>query len=257
VETLEISSLLKLPGFMKRMNWFLENRPDLAQEVSCHGLSGACERRLLSVVSPEMLKKILSKMLDTNEFLGDHGIRAVSKYHEKHPYLLQLDGHTHQIAYEPAESTSGLFGGNSNWRGPVWMPINFLLIESIQKFHHYLGDEFKVECPTGSGKWMTLWDVSMELSHRLISTFTRDSQGKRPVFGAEKKFQTDPHWKDYPLFYEYFHGDHGAGIGASHQTGWTGLVAKLIQQCGTYCQQPSKPKRERMNKGAEVKVIKL
>jgi hypothetical protein len=235
VETLEVSSLFELPGFSRRMAWFLENRPDLAKDVTCSGKSGACERRLLSIVTPEMLRKILDKMLDESEFLGDYGIRAISKYHKDHPYMLTLDGHVHSISYEPAESTTGLFGGNSNWRGPIWMPINFLLIESLQKFHHYLGDEFKVECPKGSGQMKTLLEVATELSHRLMAIFLKNSSGRRPVFGGQTLFQTDPHWKDFPLFYEYFHGDNGAGLGASHQTGWTGLVAKLIQQCGEHC----------------------
>lgn len=239
VETLEVASLFKLPGFSRRMAWFLENRPDLAKDVTCSGRNGVCERRLLSIVTPEMLRRILERMLDEAEFLGDHGIRALSKFHKDHPYRLTLDGQTHSIAYEPAESMTGLFGGNSNWRGPVWMPINFLLIESLQKFHHYLGEDFKVECPKGSGQMKTLWDVGMEISHRLISTFLNDSKGRRPVFGGAEKFQTDPQWKNYLLFYEYFHGDNGAGIGASHQTGWTGLVAKLLQQCGEHCRHNS------------------
>jgi len=235
VETLEITSLFKLPGFARRMAWFLENRPDLAKEVTCSGQSGACERRLLSIVTPEMLRRLLTRMLDETEFFGDHGVRAVSKYHKDHPYALELGGDTHRITYEPAESSTGLFGGNSNWRGPVWMPVNYLLIESLQKFHHYLGDDFKVECPTGSGTFMTVRDVATELSHRLTGIFLRDASGQRAVFGGVEKFQNDPQWRDHLLFYEYFHGDNGAGIGANHQTGWTGLVAKLLQQCGEHC----------------------
>jgi hypothetical protein len=237
VETLEVASLFKLPGFTRRMNWFMQNRPDLAQDVTCNGEGGACERRLLSLVTPDMLKRILTKMLDETEFLSDYGIRALSKFHKDHPYELTLDGQSHRITYEPAESSTGFFGGNSNWRGPIWMPINFLLIESLQKFHHYLGADFKVECPTGSGRMMNLWDVSSELSHRLMNIFLRNKNGHRPVLGGETLFQEDIYWKDYPLFYEYFHGDVGAGIGASHQTGWTGLVAKLFQQCAEHCQQ--------------------
>jgi hypothetical protein len=241
VETLEVAALFKLPGFSRRMAWFLENRPDLSKDVTCSGQSGACERRLLSVVTPENLRRILTKMLDESEFLGSHGIRALSKFHKDHPYEFAIDGTTHRIAYEPAESTIGLFGGNSNWRGPVWMPLNFLLVESLQKFHHYLGEDFKIECPTGSGQMKNLWEVSMELSHRLITTFLKDPQGRRPVFGGAGKFQTDSEWKDHLLFYEYFHGDNGAGIGASHQTGWTGLVAKLLQQCGEHCRHQKAP----------------
>lgn len=241
VETLESAFLAKMPGFSKRMDWFTMNRPDLAKEATRGGDDNARDRRLLSVVDPERLRRVLAKMLDEQEFLGPHGIRAVSRYHHDHPYMLHLDGQTHSISYEPAESSSGLFGGNSNWRGPVWMPINFLLIEALQKFHHYLGNDYKVECPTGSGQMKTLWEVSMELSHRLIGTFLKDGQGRRPIFGGETIFQDDPAWNSYPLFYEYLHGDNGAGIGASHQTGWTGLVAKLLQQCGEHCRHEPAP----------------
>jgi len=252
VTTLEVSSLLKLPGFNKRMAWFLENRPDLAKDVTCRGESGVCERRLLSVVTPEMLRRVLARMLDESEFFGDHGIRALSKYHKDHPYILTLDGETHSISYEPAESTTGLFGGNSNWRGPVWFPLNFLIIESLQKFHHYLGDDFKVECPTGSGRMMTLWEVAGEISHRLISIFLKDEKGRRAVFGGTQKFQQDPQWKDCLLFYEYFHGDNGAGIGAGHQTGWTGLVAKLLQQCGEHCKHTAPPPKAKRKDPAVI-----
>ena len=238
VETLEPGALLKMPGFAKRMHWFLEHRPDLSREVTQSGQAGVGQRLLLSIVSPEMLRRMLAKMLDEKEFLSPHGVRAVSKYHKDHPYQLELDGQSHRIAYEPAESSAGLFGGNSNWRGPVWMPINYLLIESLQKFHHYLGNDFKVECPTGSGQMKTLAEVATELSHRLMGIFLKDGEGRRPVFGGEELFQSDPHWNPYPLFYEYFNGDNGAGVGASHQTGWTGLVAKLLQQCGEHCQHP-------------------
>jgi hypothetical protein len=234
VETLELSHLVKFPGFAKRLNWFMENRPDLAQNVTCRGEAGACERRILSIVTPDQLRIILSRMLDENEFLGPYGIRSLSRYHEKHPYIFNIAGMEHRVQYEPAESTSWLFGGNSNWRGPVWMPLNFLMIESLQKFHHYLGDEYKVECPTGSGQMKTLWEISMDLSRRLTSIFLRNSEGRRPAFGNCRKFQEDPLWRDCLLFHEYFHGDNGAGIGASHQTGWTGLIAKLLQQCSRY-----------------------
>ena len=182
----------------------------------------------------EKLKQILQKMLDENEFLSPYGIRALSKYHLENPYYFKTNGEEHCVRYEPAESSSGLFGGNSNWRGPVWFPVNFLLIEALQKFHYYLGDDFKVECPTGSGKYMNLWDVSKEIAHRLIRIFKKESDGSRAVFGGAEKFRNDPAWRDYLLFYEYFNGDDGAGIGASHQTGWTGLVAKLILQSSEY-----------------------
>ena len=173
-------------------------------------------------------------MLDENEFLSEFGIRSLSKYHKKHPYTFHVDGKGHTISYQPAESESGLFGGNSNWRGPVWFPINYLLIESLQKFHHYYGDSLKVECPTGSGHEMTLGEVATDLSLRLVRLFLRNGDDKRPIYGGQRLFQDDPHWRDLILFNEYFHGDNGAGLGASHQTGWTGLVAKLIRQsCGS------------------------
>ena len=173
-------------------------------------------------------------MLDESEFLSPHGIRAISRYHKDNPYVLHVNGTEHRVDYEPAESSTGLFGGNSNWRGPIWFPVNFLLVESLQKFHHYLGDDFKVECPTGSGNFLTLWEVAAEISRRLSRPFLRAADGTRPVYGAIEKFQTDPHWRDLIQFHEYFHGDNGSGIGASHQTGWTGLVAKLMQQNGEY-----------------------
>jgi hypothetical protein len=203
---------------------------------------GVGARRLLAICykppggseEENKLRRILQKMLDENEFLSPYGIRSVSKYHQYHPYCLKLAGEEYQIDYEPAESSNAIFGGNSNWRGPIWFPINYLIIESLQKFHYYLGDDFKVEFPTGSGKEMNLWEVSQELSKRLTLIFLKDDSGKRPVYGDLEKFQTDPDWRDLILFHEYFNGDDGAGLGANHQTGWTGLVAKLIQQCGEY-----------------------
>jgi hypothetical protein len=171
-------------------------------------------------------------MLDPNEFLSDHGIRAVSRIHAARPYRLRLDGMEHMVGYEPGESSTGLFGGNSNWRGPIWFPVNYLIIESLQKFHYYLGDEFQVECPTGSGTMMNLSEVAAELSRRLSHIFLRGADGTRPYHGGVAKFNDDPHWRDLVLFYEYFHGDTGRGLGASHQTGWTGLVGKLLQQSG-------------------------
>lgn len=173
-------------------------------------------------------------MLDEAEFLSPYGIRAISKIHKSHPYILTVNGQEYRVDYEPAESSTGMFGGNSNWRGPVWFPINYLIIESLQKFYHYLGDDFKVECPTGSGQMMTLKEVAIDLSQRLTRIFLQDSSGRRPFYDGTEKFQTDPNWRDLILFNEYFHGDNGAGIGASHQTGWTGLVAELIQECGEY-----------------------
>ena len=241
VTTLEPELLDRLPNFKQRLEWFISNRPQLKRNVACMEPKGMGARRMLAlcyatrdrVESGDRLRQILTKLLDENEFLSDYGIRALSKYHDEHPYTFYVDGQPHTVSYEPAESSSGLFGGNSNWRGPIWFPVNYLLIESLQKFHHYLGDEFKVECPTGSGNWLNLWQVANEISRRLTQIFLADS-GKRPLYGKIDKFQTDPHWRDLILFHEYFHGDNGAGIGASHQTGWTGLVAKLIQQRGEY-----------------------
>jgi hypothetical protein len=232
VATIEPDVLDRLPNFKKRMYWFIENRPDLIGNVSCMHTPGEGERRLLSVVYRERLEKVLKRMLDETEFLSLHGIRALSKFHKDNPYILKVNGEEHRVDYEPAESTSGLFGGNSNWRGPIWMPCNYLLIESLQKFHYYYGDDLKVECPTGSGQMMDLFEVSQELSRRLSRIFLRDDDGKRPVFGDSDKVQNDPNFRDHVLFYEYFHGDNGSGVGASHQTGWTGLVAKLLLQSG-------------------------
>jgi hypothetical protein len=232
VETLEPKLLDALPGFKARLEWMLVNRPDLARLVSRWQEPGAGERRLLALVRGRRMKRLLKRALDPAEFLSDYGVRALSKVHEQTPYTLHVDGSTYTVRYEPAESRSGLFGGNSNWRGPIWFPVNYLLVESIQKFHHYYGDDFLVECPTGSGQFLTLKQIADELSQRLIRIFTRDGDGKRAVFGGQEFFQRDPHWRNHIPFHEYFHGDNGAGIGASHQTGWTGLVAKLIQQQG-------------------------
>jgi len=193
---------------------------------------GMGERRLMSIVDGEKLRRVLRYMLDENEFLSPYGIRAVSRHHKDHPYMLRLGSSEHRLEYEPGESSTGLFGGNSNWRGPIWFPVNFLIVESLQKFHHYFGEDYKVECPTGSGNFLTLWEVAQEISWRLTGTFLRSGNGLRPVHGTLDKFQHDPRWKDLILFYEYFHGDNGRGVGASHQTGWTGVVAKLLQQSG-------------------------
>jgi hypothetical protein len=232
VDTMSSTLIESLPGFEKRMNWFIANRPDLCQNLAPLMRHGVEERHLLSLVGTGRLRCVLKKLLDEAEFLSPHGIRSVSKFHQDHPYQLDVDGHSYRVAYEPAESQTGLFGGNSNWRGPVWFPINYLLIESLQRFHFYFGEEFTVEFPTGSGVQMHLGEVAAQLSRRLSRLFLRDDQGRRPVLGGNEKFQTDPHFRDYPLFYEYFHGDNGAGLGASHQTGWTALVAKLLQQSG-------------------------
>ncbi len=232
VETMEPELLNKLPGFKRRLEWFIDNRRDLTQNLACMRTPGNEERRLLSIVDRDKLRRILRIMLDENEFLSPYGIRAVSRFHKDNPYVVHVNGSEHRVDYEPAESSTGLFGGNSNWRGPIWFPVNFLLIESLQKFHYYLGDSYKVECPTGSGQMMNLWEVSEEISRRLNRIFLRDSEGRRPVHGRETRYQNDPHWRDLLLFYEYFHGDTGSGVGAGHQTGWTGLVAKLLQQSG-------------------------
>ena len=230
VRTIEPELLDRLPEFRERMEWYLANRPDLAQLVSRWQEPGVGERRLLALCRGHRLKRLLARALDPAEFLSDHGVRALSRYHAAHPYTLTTEHEEYVVAYEPGESHSGLFGGNSNWRGPVWFPVNYLLIESLQRYHHYYGDDFTVECPTGSGQYLTLRQIADELSQRLMHLFTPDANGQRPVFGASTRFQHDPHWRNYVLFYEYFHGDTGAGLGASHQTGWTALVAKLIQQ---------------------------
>jgi hypothetical protein len=196
------------------------------------GYFGVAERGILALVNPERLRRILTKMLDENEFLSPYGIRSLSKFHEQHPFVFHAGGQEYRVDYLPAESNTGMFGGNSNWRGPVWMPVNTLIIRSLLSFYLYYGDNFKIECPTGSGRMMNLFEVAKEIADRLCRIFLRNEQGKRPVYGGTEKFQNDPHWRDHILFYEYFHGDNGAGLGASHQTGWTGIVAKLIQLFG-------------------------
>jgi hypothetical protein len=190
-------------------------------------------RGIFALVNPDRLRRILARMLDEGEFLGPYGIRSLSRFHADHPYVLQAGGQEFRVGYLPAESDTGMFGGNSNWRGPVWFPVNALVIRALLQFHAYYGDSFQVECPTGSGRRMNLFEVAKEISDRLLGTFLRDASGRRPVFGGVEKFQTDPHWRDHLLFYEYFHGDNGAGIGASRQTGWTGLAATLIQLFGS------------------------
>jgi hypothetical protein len=230
-ETFEPGELAHLPGFCKRMQWFLDHNKDVADHVDISRRSDKGARLLLTIANRKKLERIYPYVFDEKEFFSPHGARAVSKYHQDHPFVIAVDGESHFVDYEPAESTSDLFGGNSNWRGPVWFPLNFLLIESLQRIHHYYGDEFKVECPTGSGQKKTLWEAAGELSLRLSHIFLR-SGGRRAVFGNESIFQNDPLWRDLIPFHEYFHGETGAGLGASHQTGWTALVAKLIQQSG-------------------------
>jgi hypothetical protein len=232
VETLEPEVVNSLPGFRSRMEWFLNNYEGIEQHLDEQRLSDGSVRRLLSVVNLRRLPRVLRYLLDESEFLSPYGIRSLSRYHREHPYRLVADGTEYRVDYEPAESTTGLFGGNSNWRGPVWFPVNYLLIESLQKFDHFVGPEYRVEFPTGSGQSTTLWEVAAELSRRLNRLFLRDAGGRRPAYGGVEKFQSDPHWRDLILFYEYFHGDNGAGLGANHQTGWTALVAKMLQQSG-------------------------
>jgi len=232
VQTLEPGLLERVPNFTRRIQWYVENRPELTAKIACLRAEGMQERQLLAIVDERRLRRILKVMLDEKEFLSSYGIRSLSQYHRDHPFRLNIAGQERVVDYEPGESTNTLFGGNSNWRGPVWMPMNFLIIEALQRYYHYYGETVKVECPTGSGKLMNLGQVASELSHRLARLFVRDANGRRPSHGRNSLFQTDPYWKDLVLFHEYFHGDNGAGLGASHQTGWTGLIAKLMQQNG-------------------------
>ncbi len=232
VETIEPELLDAMPGFKARLEWYLEHRPDLASLISRWQEPGSGERRLISLTRGHRMKCLLRRMLNPQEFLSDYGVRSLSKYHESHPYVLTENGNNHVVNYEPGESQTSIFGGNSNWRGPVWLPINYLLIESLQKFHHYYGDDFKLECPTGSGQFLTLNEIANELSNRLIRLWVRDGDGGRPFERGSAGVLSGEHDRDLYWFHEYFHGDTGAGLGASHQTGWTGLVAKLIQQQG-------------------------
>jgi hypothetical protein len=228
VQTLEPDLLERMPAFKRRLDWFIAHRPDLTENMACMRSKGQAERRLLSITTRDQLERILKLMLDEDEFFSNYGIRALSRHHRDQPYSLWLDGTEHSVHYEPAESSTGLFGGNSNWRGPIWMPVNYLLIHALRRFHEYYGSDLKVECPTGSGRFMNLDEIANEISRRLIGIFRRDNSKGRPVFGSNFLFQTDPHWRDLLPFHEYFNGDSGAGVGASHQTGWTALVACLI-----------------------------
>jgi hypothetical protein len=221
----------RVPRAVAEYNGRLRRMPKL--RASIHPMDpGVGGRSIISLVNHDKLQRILARMLDENEFLSPFGIRSLSRYHADHPYIFRVDGHEYRVSYLPAESDSGMFGGNSNWRGPVWFPMNALIIRALLQFYQYYGDSFRVECPTGSGKMMNLFEVTREISNRLTKIFMHDEKGRRPVFGGTEKFQTDPYWRDHILFYEYFHGDNGAGLGTSHQTGWTGLVAKLIQIYG-------------------------
>jgi hypothetical protein len=248
VEVLDHEILEAVPEFANRLNWFFANRPDLANLVSRWQEKSENEKHLLSLLRGHRMKKILKRMLDESEFFSDHGIRAISKFHQQHPYELWLDGTCFNVSYTPGEASTGMFGGNSNWRGPVWMPVNYLLVESLQRFHYYYGDDFKIECPTGSGIFITLNEAADELARRLSSLFLRNKEGKRPCLGDNIQLQTDPHFNNYVLFYEYFHGDTGRGLGASHQTGWTGLVAKLLQP-----KRPEKPSAHPQQQNASTK----
>jgi hypothetical protein len=243
VETLDNDLLEQLPGFAGRLEWFLNYRPDLANLVSRWHEPGAGDRRLLSLLRGHRMKCLLRRMLDETAFLSDYGIRALSRQHLEHPYVFGTNGAELTVSYQPGESSSGVFGGNSNWRGPIWMPVNFLIIESLQKFHHYYGDDFKVECPTGSGKFLTINEIADELSRRVTRLFLKNEKGERPVLAYHEKLSKDPYFKDYILFHEYFHGDNGRGVGAAHQTGWTGLVAKLIQPRAEAEARPPRPPR--------------
>ncbi len=230
-EILEANVINKLPGFTRRMNWFLENRKDLARHISCMNPSADDQHthRLLAIPSRERLERVLRYLCDESEFLSPHGVRSLSKAHERHPYVLHANGDEHRVDYAPGESTTGLFGGNSNWRGPVWLPVNYLLIEALERFHHFYGDTLRVECPVGSGRLLNLREVAAEISRRLASLFLPDAHGRRPCHGGDERYARDPHWRDLLLFHEYFHGDTGRGLGASHQTGWTALAARCLE----------------------------
>jgi hypothetical protein len=235
ISILESDLLNQLPSFKRRMQWFIDNWPDINEHIEeISKDENHNDHILLSIVNHNRLPRVLKIMLDESEFLSDYGLRALSRYHKDHPYMIAIDGIEHSVDYEPAESTTYLFGGNSNWRGPIWFPLNYLIIRALHRFYHFYGDTFKIEFPTGSSDLMTLEEVAGKLSHRLTRIFLRDEQGRRAVHGDIEKFQQDPHWRDLLLFYEYFHGDNGAGLGASHQTGWTGLVANLLYESGEY-----------------------
>jgi hypothetical protein len=225
--------LAKSPELAERLQWFLTARPELCAAVHDPRKVGVAGRRLAAILDETKLRRVLAKMLDENEFLSPYGLRSLSRYHADHPYVINAGGQEYRVGYLPAESDTGMFGGNSNWRGPIWMPVNGLIVRALLQYYTYYGNDFTVECPTGSGRRMNLYQVAEEITRRLAGTFLRDSQGRRPVYAGTRKFQEDPHWRDLILFYEYFHGDNGAGLGASHQTGWTGLVARGMHLFGT------------------------
>ncbi len=225
--------LQKFPEVVERVRRFLVTRPEIRAAIHDPALTGVENRRLASILDETKLRRVLTKMLDEREFLSDYGVRSLSRFHAGRPYALQAGGQQYRVAYLPAESDSGMFGGNSNWRGPIWAPINALIIRALLHYYAFYGDNFKIECPTGSGRLMTLYQVAEEISRRLASVFLLDKNGRRPVYGGSRKFQEDPHWRDLILFYEYFHGDNGAGLGASHQTGWTGSIARMMHLFAT------------------------
>ena len=230
VEVLDSDLIGRLPGFRKRLDWFLRNRRDLAQQISYMETRKGEGKMLLALPSKERLARVLRYLLDENEFLSPFGLRSVSRHHAEHPYVFQVGGEQHRVDYDPGEGTSGLFGGNSNWRGPIWIPINYLIVEALERYHYYYGDSLRVECPTGSGRLMTLREVAAEIARRLSRIFLADANGARPVHDGDPRYSEDPHFKDLVLFYEYFHGDSGRGVGASHQTGWTALMARLLDR---------------------------
>jgi hypothetical protein len=221
--------LNRVPQAVERFRRRTAHQPEIAKLLPFNDKAGVGNSRMLALVDEAKLRRMLARLLDENEFWGPHGIRSISRYHLEHPYVLEVAGQEYKVQYLPAESDSWMFGGNSNWRGPVWMPMNCIIYRALLQLYRYYGDEFTVECPTGSGVQKTLFEIAQELANRLSAIFLRNDEGKRPVFGGTEKFQSDPHWRDNILFYEYFHGDNGAGLGASHQTGWTGLVAFLIR----------------------------
>jgi hypothetical protein len=227
----------KLPRFRVEAKKFIARHPELTNNIHLASQQGVQGRLMLSILNENKLRRILSRMLDESEFLSDYGIRSLSRYHLDHPYYFYHAGQEYKVGYVPGDSTSGMFGGNSNWRGSIWMPMNLLLMRGLLQFYTYYGDDFTVEYPTGSGKYLTLYEVTNCISERIVSIFLKDENGRRPLYGGAEKFQTDSHWRDLILFYEYFHGDNGAGIGASHQTGWTGCVARIIQALGYFTKE--------------------
>jgi hypothetical protein len=220
--------MAKSPEMAERFEWFLATRPELCAEMHDPRKLGVAGRRLGSVLDETKLRRVLARMLDEREFLSSYGIRSLSRHHAEHPYVFQAGGRDYRVAYLPAESDTGMFGGNSNWRGPIWMPVNALIVRALLQYYLYYGNGFTVECPTGSGRQMNMYQVAEEIARRLASLFVKGPDGRRPVYGGTRKFQEDPHWRDCLLFYEYFHGDNGAGLGASHQTGWTGIIARIM-----------------------------